>query len=166
MSRDVLTRMDVSTSILEDPKFRSLARRHPELFAVAFTAYVGIDAASWREGERLTAEEGWPLLLTFNPAAVQALQEARLLDSEGRITRRAWANWYEAAAERVQLARDRYARYNAKRAERANHSIQDSQPASQPLVTTSAPRGNHAVETGGNGIDDAAPLHEIDGLQW
>ena len=73
-------RMDVSTAIDDDPKFRALARRHPDLFAVAFTAYVGMMARSWRQGERLTAEEAWPPLLPYDPAVVGAMRDVLLLD--------------------------------------------------------------------------------------
>ena len=149
MSRDRLTRMDISTSIDDEPKFRRLAGAHPDLYADAFTAYVCLCAASWRNGSRLTAGEGWPLLLTLTKRksgghdtgdVVDALREVDLLDDDNRIPVRAWDNWYVAAAERVRLAHERYARYNAKRGLLSTRSsLQANQPTNQPAIS------NHVV---------------------
>jgi hypothetical protein len=108
-------RMDVSTSLPDDRKFRALARRHPDLLAAAGWAYLGLLAMSWREGERLTLEEGWPALLPYDEAAADALREARLVDDELRIPEHAWAAWYVVACERRRLGRDRQKRADIKR---------------------------------------------------
>lgn len=70
--------MDVSPSILEDPKFRLLGRRHSEIFALAFTTYMSTMAASWREGSRATVEEAWPPQIPYDDVVVDALREVLL----------------------------------------------------------------------------------------
>ena len=116
MSRDGgFDRMDVSTSLPDDRKFRALARRHPDLLAAAGWAYLGLLAMSWREGERLTLEEGWPAPLPYDEAAADALREARLVDDELRIPEHAWAEWYVVACERRRLGRERQKRADIKR---------------------------------------------------
>ena len=107
--------MDVSTSLPDDRKFRALARRHPDLLAAAGWAYLGLLAMSWREGERLTLEEGWPAPLPYDEAAADALREARLVDDELRIPEHAWAEWYVVACERRRLGRERQKRADIKR---------------------------------------------------
>ena len=116
MSRDGgFDRMDVSTSLPDDRKFRALARRHPDLLAAAGWAYLGLLAMSWREGERLTLEEGWPAPLPYDETAADALREARLVDDELRIPEHAWAEWYVVACERRRLGRERQKRADIKR---------------------------------------------------
>src|SRR4051794_39111583 len=132
MSRDDgFDRMDVSTNVHNDPKFRALARRHPELYPVAFTIFVSTMAESWREAERLTADEGWPLLLPFDGvgrAAIDALVEAGLFDDEQRVSPKAWAGWFGAASERRRLGRERQRRADEKRGRtRPSDSPSDSQ---------------------------------------
>ena len=122
MRTDGFERMDVSTSIDDDPKFRLLARRYPEHYATALAAYVGLLARSWREGERLTLEEGWPSLLPWEDATAAAMQEAQLVDSERRLPDRAWRAWYGAAAERRQLGRERQKRADARRGRAGSQS--------------------------------------------
>jgi len=116
MTRGGFDRMDVSTSVADDHKFRVLARRHPELYAPAFAGYVGgLLATCWREGERLTLEESWPPLLAWDPAAVAALVEVGLVDAETRIPELAFEKWYGSAAERRRLGRERQLRADQKR---------------------------------------------------
>jgi hypothetical protein len=63
-------------------------------------AYVGLLARSWREGERLTLDEGWPAMLPFDQDAADAMREVGLVDGEWRLPERAWQAWYGAAPER------------------------------------------------------------------
>lgn len=141
-------RMDVSTAIDDDPKFRALARRHPEAFAVAFTAYVGMMARSWRQGERLTAEEAWPPLLPYDPAAVTAMRDVLLLDDDARIPAGAWERHFGEAFERRRAGRERWSRYNEHRPSKSPPAPpSDSQSDSQSVITR-YPRGTHAVPTG------------------
>jgi hypothetical protein len=151
-------RMDVSCSIDDDPKFRALARRYPDLFAVAFTAYIGVMARSWLQGERLTTEEAWPPLLPYGQAAVDALRDVGLLDAETRIPPGAWERHFGAAFERRQAGRDRWTRYNEHRPKNPPTPPRNSQSDSQS-VTTSLPRGTHAVaEETTNGSREPLPL--------
>jgi hypothetical protein len=128
---DGFDRMDVSTSIDDDPKFRALARRHPDLLAVAGWAYVGLLARSWREGCRLTLEEGWPALLPFDPAGAAALVEVGLVDADTRIPPGPWSSWFSSASERRQQGRDRQRRADVKRGHTRQTDSQDRQSGSQ-----------------------------------
>jgi len=129
---DGFDRMDVATSIADDRKFRQLGRRHPELLGAAGWAYVGLLAASWREGQRLTLEEAWPVLLPDDPAVSAALLEAGLVDDDQRIPWHAWEGWFGAASERRRAGRERHVRYNRKR------------PSASPSVSqTDSPSGSH-----------------------
>jgi hypothetical protein len=107
--------MDVSTSIHEDQKFKRLARRHPELIAPAFLAYVATVAESWLAGDRVPIIDAWPALLPFDRAVVAALKRFELLERDGRVACETWNVWFLPALERKQRARERWARANAKR---------------------------------------------------
>ena len=135
--------MDVNTAIDDDPKFRTLARRHPDLFPVAFTAYVGIMARSWLHGERLTAEEAWPPLLPYDFTVVDALCDVVLLDAETRIPSGAWERHFGAASERRRLGRERWTRYNEHRPSRSP----PHPPVTVRQTDSQSPRGHHAVTT-------------------
>lgn len=103
MSRDDgFSVMDVSTDYHNDPKWRRLYRASPELLPVAFMAYTATVAESWKAGRRVTLEDAWPALLTYDPAVVSALTTAGFLDRRGLIVSRAWASWFDVAARRRQ----------------------------------------------------------------
>jgi hypothetical protein len=133
--------MDVSTSILHDPKFVKLARSHPELAGNAFTVYSSTMAESWHEGQRLSAGEAWPVILPrVDRAVIDALREVRLLDAKDRVTVSAWREFFERARDRREKARDRWRRGNDKRAaEHVTASTNDS------ADTTRRQRGSDAV---------------------
>lgn len=120
--------MDISTSIVHDPKFRSLHRDTPTHVSAAFLAYIAMLGESWKAGRRVSVTDAWPTLLPFDPEVVDAMIRARLVDRGGFPPRKAWDGWYRPALERRSKSRDRWARYNAKR----------------DADTTSLPRGNHA----------------------
>ncbi len=116
MSRDGgFAVMDVSTSIHEDPKFRRLARRHPELAAPAFLAYLATAAESWRSGERIRVEDAWPSLIPFDRAVVAALRRFDLLDRDGMVAPATWDRWFGPARERRDLSREKWRRANDRR---------------------------------------------------
>lgn len=144
---DGFSRMDISTSIDDDPKFRALWRLHPDLYSTGFTGYVGLCARSWREPDRMTAIEGWPTFPPYDSATVAALQEVRLLDAETRIPVRTWEHWFEAAVDRRQRGRDADAAYNRKRRGAVRQAdSQGSQTVSQTV--TSSSRLRHVNVTG------------------
>lgn len=107
--------MDVSTSICEDPKFRRIQRDSPGRLAPAFMAYMATMAESWQAGRRVTIEDAWPAVLPFDEAVVEALKTARLLDAAGRISAKSWREWFDAAFQRRESARERWRRANANR---------------------------------------------------
>lgn len=116
MSReDGFAVMDVSTDICNDPKFRRLQRESPAAVAVGVFAYFAIMGESWKAGRRVAAVDAWPALVPFDPAIVEAMVSAGLLDRRGLLPQKAWDSWYRPAAERRAKSRDRWARYNAKR---------------------------------------------------
>jgi hypothetical protein len=108
------SRMDISTSIHNDPKFKSLARLHPKLALPALAAYIVLLAESWREGRRLTLQEAWSLV-PFDHRVAQALEEALLVDVEGRVPDRAWEAHFGVAFERRQTGRERQRRADINR---------------------------------------------------
>lgn len=120
--------MDVSTSIVHDPKFRLLHRDNPEHVTAAFLAYIAMLGESWKAGRRVSVTEAWPSLVPFDAEVVASMVRVRLVDRGGLPPRKAWDGWYLPALERRTKSRDRWARYNAKR----------------DADTTSLPRGNHA----------------------
>jgi hypothetical protein len=97
--------MDVSVDIHQDPKFRRVAREHPDLVAAVFTVYLAVLAASWKAGERVSLDDAWPVLLPFDEEVSVALRDCGLLDSRGRIAARAWRSWYAPAFERRERRR-------------------------------------------------------------
>jgi hypothetical protein len=116
MSRDDgFAIMDVSTDLLNDPKWRRMHRRTPELIPAAFMAYAATLAESWRSGQRVSVEEAWPVLLPYDEAVIAALRTARLLDKRGLIPVEAWRNWFEVARNRREKSRERWRRHNANR---------------------------------------------------
>ena len=116
MSRiDGFAVMDVSTDIANDPKFRKLQRHAPDHSAAAFVGYVSTLAESWKAGRRVSVDDSWPAFLPFDKVAVDGLLHVGLLDNRGMIPVKAWRGWFEAARERRQKARERWARHNAKR---------------------------------------------------
>lgn len=116
MSRsDGFAVMDVSTSIVHDPKFRQLHRERPDHVAPAFMAYVAVLGESWKAGRRVSVTEAWPAFLPFDPEVVASMVRVRLVERGGLPPRKAWDGWYRPAFERRVKSRDRWARYNAQR---------------------------------------------------
>lgn len=103
---DGLSRADISTSALDDPKMRRLAQRLPDdgEYAAAVVVWMTTLLASWREGRRLSAgeAESW---VAATPERLAALREVRLLDDEGRIPAHAWERHYGPAHQRVHRLR-------------------------------------------------------------
>jgi hypothetical protein len=118
--------MDVSTSVCDDPKFRRLFRESPDLAPAAFCAYLAAMAESWKAGRRVNVDDAWPVFVPFDAAVVEALIGVGLLDRRGFVDGKAWRSWFEPARKRREQARERWARYNAKR----------------DADTTALPRGN------------------------
>lgn len=136
MSReDGFAVMDVSTDIVNDPKFRRLHRQAPEHVAAAFMAYVAVLGESWKAGRRVPVVDAWPVLLPYDEAAIAAMIAAGLLDKRGQIPAKAWQGWFEPAHMRRKNTRERWRRANAIR-------IAESTGNSAP--TAPLPRGNSA----------------------
>jgi hypothetical protein len=142
MSRDDgFSVMDVSTAIHEDTKFKKLARRHPEMLATCFTAYVSLLAESWRAGERVSLQDAWPSILGAPDRAVTAtLRRFELIDKAGQIAPETWERWFNPARTRQEQARDRWRRANEKRHAAAMRSL-----ALDSEATAELPRGDRAA---------------------
>lgn len=116
MSRDDgFAVMDMSTDIINDPKFRKLNRLHNGSTPIAFMAYVAVIAESWKAGRRVTVENAWPALIPFDNAICQAMCDVGLVDRSGRIPLRAWQGWYAQAHKRREASRESWRKYNASR---------------------------------------------------
>lgn len=138
--------MDISTSIVHDPKFRQLHRERPEHVAPAFLAYIAVLGESWKAGRRVSVTESWPTLLPFDPDVVASMVHVKLIDRAGLPPRKAWDGWFRPAIERRTKARERWARYNAQRnADTASLprgsdvSTATSVPSVRPFLPTDRP---------------------------
>ena len=107
--------MDISTSIVHDPKFRQLYRDRPEHVPPAFLAYVAMLGESWKAGRRVSVGDAWPTLLPFDQEVVVSMQSAGLIDERGLPPRRAWDGWFTPARKRRDESRERWRRANEKR---------------------------------------------------
>lgn len=119
-------RMDVKTSIHRDPKFKKLARLHPDLLASGFMAFVATLGESWSNAERLDARDAWPELLPYSDDVLDALQEVSLLDDDYKVASGTWEEWFGQVTRRRAANRRRWA--DAKRNTRGGHE----EPAETP----------------------------------
>jgi hypothetical protein len=132
---DGFTVMDVSVAIHEDAKFKALARRHPELVAEAFVAYVALMGESWSAGCRVPLVDNWPRLIPYRAEVERALKRFGLVDGKGLVSIRAWETWFGPAAHRQAQSRERWRRANEKRHLTAMLNLAD---------TAEEPRGDSA----------------------
>jgi hypothetical protein len=111
---------DVCTTLYEDPKVKALWRTLPEQghMSHALALHMATLLASWRHGCRVTVYEAVPVWLVPDTELIAALQSVRLLDRAGKLPARSWRGWYDPAAERRDLLRNRWRRANAKRTAR------------------------------------------------
>lgn len=119
--------MDVATNIATDPKFKRLGRQYPELLSTSFMAYIGLLGECWGSGQRVAMEDGWPLILPFESAVIDAMKDVGLLDKSSRIPAKAWKGWFDAVKARREQARERWRRANANR-----RAVTDEETASEP----------------------------------
>jgi hypothetical protein len=145
--------MDISTSIVHDPKFRQLHRERPEHVPPAFLAYVAMLGESWKAGHRVSVGDAWPTLLPFDAEVVASMIQVKLIDDRGLPPRRAWDGWFSPARIRRDESRERWRRANAKRRGDTGSDSDDSddtarlprgtrdvpQPPSVPTVRSSQP---------------------------
>lgn len=105
MSRDGFSIADIDSNLMADPKVVALARslRDPQVVLAAVGVYLATLLASWRSGERTTADEALPAWVLdvepFGPL-IAALQSADLLDADGRPPQDAWEGWFGPAYAR------------------------------------------------------------------
>ncbi|MFI5259495.1 MAG: hypothetical protein ACHQ01_07805 [Candidatus Limnocylindrales bacterium] len=138
MSRnDGFSIADLSTSLLDDPKFRALWRRlnDPSAMGQAVTVYLAAVLESWRSGERSTAIDAAPMWLADVNNIIVALTEVGLLDEAGRIPDRAWQSWFGPASGRRNATRERWQKANEKRRGKGS-------PSGSSDVTARSPRGD------------------------
>ena len=104
------SRGDLDTAFPLDDKFLALrGSLSPERYYTAVGVYFTVVAATWREAERKAAAKVAP------DAAVPIgdLQSVGLLDSEGRVTNRAFASWIGRARRARKVSTERQARNRA-----------------------------------------------------
>jgi hypothetical protein len=131
--------MDVDVAVVNDPKFKRIARARPDHLMPAFMAYIALLGQSWKDAERATIADAWPPLIPFDPDVVESMTTAQLVDRTGRIPIPAWRKRFTEANRRRQTARERWARYNERRPKSGNPNTTDD------AATTSLPRGRNAV---------------------
>jgi hypothetical protein len=130
--------MDISTSIVHDPKFRLLHRERPEHVPAAFLAYVATLGESWKAGHRVSVTDAWPTLLPFDPEVVTSMIRVKLIERSGLPPRRAWDGWYTPARERRAASRERWRRANENR--RTDGAADSDDTARLPRGTRDVPR--------------------------
>ena len=131
--------MDWSTSWHDDPKWKIIWRRRPELVAACAYVYQVLAAESWRLGTRITVHDAWPPLIYYDADVVAELANAKLIDRRHMILPKTWQNWFAVALERRNTARERNRRANDNRRHGARSRTDDS------ADTASEPRGDSAV---------------------
>lgn len=137
--------MDVSTAILDDPKFLRLALHYPELYAEGVVAFVACLSRSWSKGRRVTVTDAWPVYRPFRQEVVDAIIAERLVDKNGRVLPVSWREWFETAAKRREATRER--NRNSARAHRDRQrtvsddhtSVSALLPSVRPSVPTDPP---------------------------
>jgi hypothetical protein len=130
--------MDISTSIVHDPKFRQLHRERPEHVPPAFLAYVATLGESWKAGHRVSVTDAWPTLLPFDAEVVTSMIRVKLIERSGLPPRRAWDGWYTPARERRAASRERWRRANENR--RVDGHDDSADTAMLPRGTRDVPR--------------------------
>lgn len=133
--------MDVSTAILDDPKFLRLNLRHPDLYLAGVVAYTATLARSWAKGRRITAQEAWPVYRPEEPEALDALVAVKLLDRNYRLPAVSWREWFEIADQRRGATRERNRKSAAAHRERQRGVSDDGAsgvvlPTVRPSVPT------------------------------
>lgn len=129
---------DTDTGLMSDPKVVALARslRDTGQTFAALGVYEAVLLASWKQGERLTAEEslpGWAL----DPVddEIVALIETGLLDAEHRIPEAAWDKWFGTAFGRRQEKRDLAAAGGRATAAKTRGGTPSTTPSGAPGIT-------------------------------
>lgn len=165
--REGFVEMNVSTSVLDDPKWRNLHRARPDLVAVAWTAYTGALAESWRSGRPVEVIEAWPTILRFEPeqaAEVRALLiGAGLLTSDGVIPTGVWDKWFGKASRGREKLRAKWRADKAK-GRSTTESEEESATESTPSSTGGSapnPSGQSGQSLSGQALLDATrPVRE------
>lgn len=167
MSRDEgFDVMDVSTSLLHDPKVRKLQRELPDRWPVAMVAYVSAMAESWKAGRRVSVEDAWPVALPFDQDCADALTTHGLTDESGHIAMRTWRSWFGKAKSRRAKSRADWRKWQQEHRKRKGGVSPDSDPdkakPSVPPVRPSVPSGSTDRPTD-NGLDavDSGPFPPI-----
>lgn len=129
MSRDEgFAVMDVSTSLLQDPKVRKLQRYAPDRWAVAMVAYVSAMAESWKAGRRVSVDDAWPAGLVPDALALEALIQVGLVDASGLIVPRTWRSWFGKAKARRAKSRADWRKWQQEHRKRKGGVSPDSDP--------------------------------------
>lgn len=136
---------DTSTSLMDDPKVRAMWRAlRPDEAAMATAMHLheAVRLASWREGERVSAEDSAPAWMTDITTPASHLKEHGLLDADGKVPRTTWRHWFGAADSRRKETRERWRRSKQKARQPGDPSTNVSDGS------TPSPRGHHSGSTG------------------
>ncbi len=156
--------MDVSTAILDDPKFLRLNLRYPDQYLAGVVANTATLARSWAKGRRVTAQEAWPVYRPECPEALDALVSVKLLDRNYRLPAVSWREWFEIAEQRRDATRER--NRNSARAHRERQrgvSTDGASAVAYPTVRPSVP--TDPTVTRGGAMTSFASEMEKNGLR-
>ena len=140
---------DVSTSQLDDPKFRALWRRLKDQPAMceAIASYHAIILESWANGDRVTADEAVPVWLTPSLDVLAAMVAVGLLDAEHRIPEHAWESWYRPAYKRREERRESGRKGGLAKAANARPSTATAEPEHSQSSALPVPLPSDTVPT-------------------
>lgn len=131
--------MDVSTSLLQDPKVRRLQRHAPDRWAVAMIAYVSTMSESWKAGRRVSVDDAWPVGLPYDALAAEGLAQVGLVDANGLIVPRTWRSWFGKAKSRRAKTRADWRRWQQEHRKSQRGVSPDSEPDKAKQNRPSAP---------------------------
>lgn len=127
---------DVDPSKHSDPKMRALWRllRDEAAMNAAVVLHDAVILASWRDGERVSAENAAPFWMDDVDTPATALAAVGLLDDKHHLPLRSWRSWFVEAQQRRDDKRevDRL----RKQRERAKRSAELAENASETPFPT------------------------------
>lgn len=145
---------DVDVGILDDPKWKKLARgiRDEATIARCFVAYSATMLGSWADGDRVTVGDAAPAWLTDLEDLEAHLRTYDLVDDQGKVLEHAFASWFGPAHGRREVKRERWRRgAEAKRGKR----VKDAAPGDVPLAPEDPDRASSAQSPRGHDADPA-----------
>jgi hypothetical protein len=126
---------DISTSTLEDVKFRALWRtlNEPGTMSQAVVIYLATLLESWKSGERVCAEVAAPMWVANADTIASILSSVGLLDAQGMVPEHVWDNWFGPAYSRREEKRKAGSIGGQRKASNALAQLEDGSSYALPV---------------------------------